>query len=143
MKYLLILIIFASVGCGSRKVEKEKIVSEATEFKQFASLDTTEIKTNIVWNADSYSIEPIDNSIPMLVDGKSYSNVRIKKEKASAVANVVENKRVYEKASIEAKQKVSSELKVSDKKEISIFTKISIIVVVIGTIVLGGKFALK
>ena len=133
----------ASVGCGSRKVEKEGIVSESKEFKQFASLDATEIKTNIVWNADSYSIEPIDNSIPMLVDGKSYSNVRIKKEKASAVTNVVENKRVSEKASIEVKEKVSSELKVSDKKEISIFTKISIIVVVIAIIVLGGKFALK
>lgn len=143
MKYLLILIIFASVGCGSRKVEKEKVISEATEFKQFASLDTTEIKTNIVWNADSYSIEPIDNSIPMTIDGKSYSNVRIKKEKASAVTNVVEKKRVSEKASIKVEQKVSSDVKKSDKKEISTFTKISIIIIAIGIIVLGGKLALK
>jgi outer membrane protein assembly factor BamA len=143
MKYLLIFMLIASVGCGSRKVEKEKVVSEVTEFKQFASLDTTEIKTNTVWNADSYSIEPIDNSIPMLVDGKSYSNVRIKREKASAVTNVVEKKRVSEKASIEVKEKVSSELKVSDKKGLDIFTKISIIVIAIGIIVLGGKFALK
>jgi hypothetical protein len=143
MKYLLILIIFASVGCGSRKVEKEKVISEATEFKQFASLDTTEIKTNIVWNADSYSIEPIDNSMPMTIDGKSYSNVRIKKEKASAVTNVVEKKRVSEKASVELKEKVSSELKVSDKKGLDILTKISIIIIAIGIIVLGGKLALK
>lgn len=135
--------LIASVGCGSRKVQKEKVFSEVTEFKQFASLDTTEIKTNTVWNADSYSIEPIDNSIPMLIDGKSYSNVRIKKEKASSVTNVVEKKRVSEKASVETKQKVSSELKVSDKKGLDIFTKISIIVIAIGIIVLGGKFALK
>jgi len=135
--------LIASVGCGSRKVEKEKIISEVTEFKQFASLDTTEIKTNTIWNADSYSIEPIDNSIPMVVDGKSYSNVRIKKEKASSVSNVVEKKRVSEKASIEVKEKVSSELKVSDKKGLDVFTKISIIVIAISIIVLGGKFALK
>lgn len=137
------LMLIASVGCGSRKVEKEKIISEVTEFKQFASLDTTEIKTNTIWNADSYSIEPIDNSIPMVVDGKSYSNVRIKKEKASSVSNVVEKKRVSEKASIEVKEKVSSELKVSDKKGLDVFTKISIIVIAISIIVLGGKFALK
>jgi len=143
MKYLLIFMLVASVGCGSRKVEKESIVSESKEFKQFASLDTTEIKTNIVWNADSYSIEPIDNSMPMLVDGKSYSNVRIKKEKASAVTNVVENKRVSEKASIEVNSKVSSDTKISDKKEISTFTKVSIIIVVISLIILGGKLALK
>jgi len=143
MKYLLMLMLIASVGCGSRKVEKEKIISEVTEFKQFASLDTTEIKTNTIWNADSYSIEPIDNSIPMVVDGKSYSNVRIKKEKASSVSNVVEKKRVSEKASIEVKEKVSSELKVSDKKGLDVFTKISIIVIAISIIVLGGKFALK
>jgi hypothetical protein len=143
MKYLLIFMLIASVGCGSRKVQKERIISEVTEFKQFASLDTTEIKTNTVWNADSYSIEPIDNSIPMVVDGKSYSNVRIKKEKVSSVTNVVEKKRMSEKASIEVKEKVSSELKVSDKKGLDIFTKISIIVIAIGIIVLGGKFALK
>lgn len=137
------LMLIASVGCGSRKVEKEKIISEVTEFKQFASLDTTEIKTNTIWNADSYSIEPIDNSIPMVVDGKSYSNVRIKKEKSSSVTNIVEKKRVSEKASIEVKEKVSSELKVSDKKGLDVFTKISIIVIAISIIVLGGKFALK
>jgi len=143
MKYLLMLMLIASVGCGSRKVEKEKIISEVTEFKQFASLDTTEIKTNTIWNADSYSIEPIDNSIPMVIDGRSYSNVRIKKEKSSSVTNIVEKKRVSEKASIEVKEKVSSELKVSDKKGLDVFTKISIIVIAISIIVLGGKFALK
>ena len=143
MKYLLIFIIFASVGCSSRKVEKEKVVSEITEFKQFASLDTTEIKTNIVWNSDSYSIEPINILIPMIIDGKSYSNARIKKEKAYSVTNVVEKKRVSKNASIEVKEKVSSELKVSDKKVIDIFTKISIIIIAISIIVLAGKLALR
>jgi hypothetical protein len=143
MKYLLIFIIFASVGCSSRKVEKEKVVSEITEFKQFASVDTTEIKTNIVWNSDSYSIEPINILIPMIIDGKSYSNARIKKEKAYSVTNVVEKKRVSKNASIEVKEKVSSELKVSDKKVIDIFTKISIIIIAISIIVLAGKLALR
>jgi len=144
MKYLAILLIaIASVGCGSRKVEKENFVSEAVEFKQFASLDTTEIKINTFFNFDSYSIEPIDNSIPMVVDGKSYSNVRIRKEKASSVTNVVEKKRVSEKASINVVQKTSSDIKVSDKKGLNIFTKISIIIIAVSVIALGVKLSLK
>ena len=131
--------LIASVGCGSRKVEKQNVVSESVEFKQFASVDTTEIKTNTAWNSDYYSIEPIDNSIPMVIGGKSYSNVRIKKEKASAVTNVIEKKGMSEKASYKVNSKVVAEIKVADKKGLSLFNKISIVIVAIGSIFIAVK----
>ena len=131
--------LIASVGCGSRKVEKQNVVSESVEFKQFASVDTTEIKTNTAWNSDYYSIEPIDNSIPMVIGGKSYSNVRIKKEKASAVTNVIEKKGMSEKASYKVNSKVVAEIKVADKKGLSLFNKISIFIIAIGSIFIAVK----
>lgn len=135
--------LIASAGCGSRKVEVKKVVSDISEVKQFASVDSTKISNNAVFNSDSYIIEPIDNSIPMVIDNRNYSNVRIKKERVSSVSESVEKKGVSKKGSIQAKKEESSEIKISDRKGIDIFSKIAIIIIAITIIVYAGKIAFK
>jgi len=85
-------------SCGSRKVQKSK-----TEDKtQISIVDTSKTITtdNTIINVveiDSTSemiIEPIDTTKEMVVNGKKYTNSRIKWKKTNKVKKLVENKNV-------------------------------------------------
>lgn len=97
-KTILLFSVLLLFSCGSRKVQKSK-----TEDKtQIAILDTSTTKTidNTVISIieiDSTSemiIEPIDTTKEMVVNGKKYTNSRIKWKKTNKVKKLVENKNV-------------------------------------------------
>jgi hypothetical protein len=95
------ILLFSAIllfSCGSRKVQRSK-----TEDKtQIAISDTSKTITtdNTIINVveiDSTSeliIEPIDTTKEMVVNGKKYTNTRIKWKKTAKVKKLVEKKNV-------------------------------------------------
>jgi len=65
MKYLLILLLI--VGCGTRKVESEKLESIEVN-NTYSSGSKIVLGTNLTFT-------PFDNAKPFKVDGKEYDNV--------------------------------------------------------------------
>jgi hypothetical protein len=88
-KILFILVSILFISCGSRKVSKTNleqkkdsvsVVSEKTEIK---TNENTEINNNskIDKTSDEIIIEPIDNTKEIVVNGKTYKNVKIRNKK--------------------------------------------------------------
>lgn len=92
MKYLLILLLL--VSCGSRKVVTEK------------TQETKKIETKIVYNTrtidtsdiDELEIIPIDTLKPVIINGKSYFNAKIKHVKKKNYISVIADKITTTKA---------------------------------------------
>jgi hypothetical protein len=121
------ILLFSAIllfSCGSRKVQKSK-----TEDKtQISILDTSKTITtdNTIINVveiDSTSemiIEPIDTTKEMVVNGKKYTNSRIKWKKTNKVKKLVENKNVVKTerkaVKIDIKQEKKAQIKIIDKQ---------------------------
>ena len=79
-KIVAIIIAFTLTSCSSRKVQKSEIKVNETEQTQTAKVDTsktvtkTETNTKVLDSSttDEITIEPVDNTKEMVVDGKSY-----------------------------------------------------------------------
>lgn len=112
MRYIIIFFLLCS--CSVRKVETSKDIIKETDKIEVVDKtisidkDTTSIKT--IEDYDIYTIEPVDSTKDMLVDGKTYKNVRLKKEKKKLVSNI-QNKKIVE-------IKANTELKVNNNKEV-------------------------
>jgi uncharacterized protein YcfL len=114
---LLFLITFLIVGCGSRKVNK----SVTKEETQISVLDTSKTETKTDTNTkvidctltDEIEIIPIDNTKEIIVNNKSYKNVRIKykKTKNNVTTNKVEKVAKKQQNAIKTKSKASIEVK--------------------------------
>jgi hypothetical protein len=120
MKHTLItLSTLLLIGCGSRKVTTQKEVSK----EQTEQTATTETKTDTnetvkvvdTSTVDEIEFIPIDNSKPIVVNGKSYLNVKIKHVKRKNNVTTQTVKKVAETSRNEVKTKVRSEVKVKDK----------------------------
>lgn len=83
---LITMMLLLLTSCGSRKVNKTEIKeTEKTEVKE-----VTQTKTDVTDNtkiidtstSDEIEIVPIDNSKPIVVNGKSFFNVKIKRKKS-------------------------------------------------------------
>ena len=114
---LLFLITFLIVGCGSRKVNK----SVTKEETQIEILDTSKTETKTDTNTkvidctltDEIEIIPIDNTKEIVVNGKTYKNVRLKskKTKNNVTTNKVEKVAKKQQNAIKTKSKASIEVK--------------------------------
>ena len=120
MKHTLItLSTLLLIGCGSRKVTTQKEVSK----EQTEQTATTETKTDTnetvkvvdTSTVDEIEFIPIDNSKPIVVNGKSYLNVKIKHVKRKNNVTTQTVKKVAETSRNEVKTKVKREVKVKDK----------------------------
>jgi len=93
-KIIFILFLTASVigglvSCGTRKVEAVKTKETTKSETEVLVVDKTEINTNIETNTKTIDctytneivIEPIDNSKPLVINGKTYINARISNKK--------------------------------------------------------------
>ena len=92
MRYLLILLLLTS--CGTRKVNKSK---EETKQDKVETVQTNvQVKENasvkVIDSTDEICIEPIDSIKPMVIDGKSYLNVKIKHKKRKVNTSIVLDK---------------------------------------------------
>ncbi|MFY8170566.1 MAG: hypothetical protein ACOVK2_05570 [Candidatus Fonsibacter sp.] len=93
MRYLLILL-FLLTSCGTRKVNKS--TEETKQDKVETVQNNIQVKENaavkVIDSTDEISIEPIDSIKPMVIDGKSYLNVKIKHKKRKVNTSIVLDK---------------------------------------------------
>jgi preprotein translocase subunit SecF len=92
-----ILILCALQGCGTRKVNKSNTEIKETTKTELAIVDSSKINTKIDSNikitvdtdTDEITINPVDNSKEMVVNGKKYFNSSLthKKVKENKVIN--------------------------------------------------------
>jgi len=126
--YLLFAIILLCVvfGCaGARKVDKSETKETVKETEQTTEVTKTDVSNNtkIVDTSisDEFEIIPIDNSKPIIVNGKSFLNVKIKQSKVKrsvSTDNSLKVSKNEQKASNKAFNKTKSvEQKQSDKKQ--------------------------
>jgi hypothetical protein len=82
----LIVLILALSACGSRKVEIKKLdtKTETTITDQTKTEIKTDTNTKVIdcTEVEQIEYEPINNDLPITINGKEYKNVRIKAKKA-------------------------------------------------------------
>jgi len=125
--YILVSIIF--ISCGSRKVnktnleEKKDSVSVVDVKTEIKTNENTEINNNskIDKTEDEFIIEPIDNTKEIVVNGKTYKNVKIRHKKTKDNSLHTNQKKVSKNAlkqQIKHSKQVVSTSKVLKEKKI-------------------------
>jgi hypothetical protein len=125
--YILVSIIFLS--CGSRKVnkttieEKKDSVSVVDVKTEIKTNENTEINNNskIDKTEEEFIIEPIDNTKEIVVNGKTYKNVKIRHKKTKDNSLHINQKKVSKNAlkqQIKHNKQVVSTSKVFVEKKI-------------------------
>ena len=129
--YILVSIVF--ISCGARKVtqtkkeEKKDSIAVISVKTNIETKENTEIKNNskIDKNEEEFIIEPIDNTKDIVVNGKTYKNVKIRHKKTKDNSLHTNQKKVSKNAlkqqtkhsvQVVSTSKVSKEKKI-DKKE--------------------------
>ena len=128
---LLIAIITALIAaivltsCGSRKVNK----SETKEQEQKMKKITLETETRVTDNtkivdtstSDEIEISPVSDSIPMVVNGITYKNAKIRRKKSKNNISIAKDVKVQHKAKKEGvvmvKRNKIIEVKQTERKE--------------------------
>jgi lipopolysaccharide export LptBFGC system permease protein LptF len=112
-------------SCGSRKVSK----SETKEQEQKTEKITLETETRVTNNikiidsstTDEIEISPISDTLPMVVNGITYKNVKIKRSKKKNNISVVKDVKIQHKAKKEGvvmvKRNKVIEVKQTERKE--------------------------
>ena len=115
---ILIALILALLGaifltsCGSRKVQKSE--TKETEKTEIKTEEKTETKltdnTKIIDTSTSDEIEicPVSDTIPMIVNGITYKNVKIRRKKSKNNISVVKDVKVQHNAQKEGVVMVKS-----------------------------------
>jgi len=125
--YILVSLLF--ISCGSRKVnkttleEKKDSVSVVDVKTKIKTNENTEINNNskIDKTEDEFIIEPIDNTKEIVVNGKTYKNVKIRHKKTKDNSLHTNQKKVSKNAlkqQIKHNKQVVSTSKVSKEKKI-------------------------
>jgi len=111
-------------SCGSRKVQKSKTEDKTQisihDTSKTITTDNTIINVVEIDSTSELIIEPIDTTKEMVVNGKKYTNSRIKWKKTAKVKKLVENKNVVKTerkaVKIDIKQEKKAEIKIIDKQ---------------------------
>ena len=128
---ILIALILALLGaifltsCGSRKVQK----SETKEQEQKTEKITLETETKLTDNTkivdssttDEIEISPISDTLPMVVNGITYKNAKIRHKKTKNNISIVKDEKVQHKAQksgvVMVKRNKVIEVKQTERKE--------------------------
>jgi len=82
-------IIISILGCGSRKVESNKIDKEirieTKEIKKDSSLTSTKNNIFKTENLETVIYEPINNEKPFIINGIIYTNTRLINQKSKSI----------------------------------------------------------
>jgi len=114
LKYSLIFLFLILTSCGARKVAVDKIDTvtkvDSTSIIKKEEVVVTQNNVSINTDTDEMEICPISDTIPMIVNGVTYKNAKIKYKKTKT--------EVIDTAKKEEIRKESQEVKlVKDKKE--------------------------
>jgi preprotein translocase subunit SecF len=144
--YILVSIIF--ISCGSRKVnkttieEKKDSVSVIDVKTEIKTNENTEIKNNskIDKTEEEFIIEPIDNTKEIVVNGKTYKNVKIRHKKTKDNSLHTNQKKVSKNAlkqqikhskQVVSTSKVFKEKKIEKKESLVIYIYYLIIFIIL------------
>jgi len=114
---LIFLLSILIVGCGTRKTQQTKTDVTTKEVTTDNSVIETKTDTNTkvidCTLTDEIEIIPIDNTKEIVVNGKTYKNVRLKskKTKNNVTTNKVEKVAKKQQNAIKIKSKASIEVK--------------------------------
>lgn len=116
----LILSIFAT-SCGAKKVNVDKvdvkIKTDSTVVSTNQTISTQNNDIKVTEDADELEVCPVSDTIPMVVNGITYKNAKLRYKKTKKVLVDKTEIKVSEKASIKANVKKTSSAK-AFKKEV-------------------------
>jgi preprotein translocase subunit SecF len=144
--YILVSIVFLS--CGSRKVnkttieEKKDSVSVVDVKTEIKTNENTEINNNskIDKTEDEFIIEPIDNTQEIVVNGKTYKNVKIRHKKTKDNSLHTNQKKVSKNAlkqqikhskQVVSTSKVLKEKKIDKKESLVIYFYLLLLIILL------------
>jgi preprotein translocase subunit SecF len=144
--YILVSLLF--ISCGSRKInktnleEKKDSVSVISVKTNIETNENTEINNNskIDKTEDEIIIEPIDNTQEIVVNGKTYKNVKIRHKKTKDNSLHINQKKVSKKAlkqqikhnkQFVSTSKVFKEKKIEKKESLVIYIYYLIIFIIL------------
>jgi hypothetical protein len=149
---ILILVILLS-SCGARKVNKSENKQDTKTETTIAVVDTSKTTTDtkenikIIDNSTSDEVEltPIDNNKPMVIDGKTYLNTKIKRQKKKANKSIIKDKTIAQTAqkavNIKSSNKIEetkqSTIKKIDKEAVSFWNYLWFLFIILALIAVG------
>ena len=124
--YLLSLVLFSvlNISC-SRKVHLNKsnikLKKDSTVVLKTDSISIIKSNINLIENSEEIEIKPIIDSLPMIIDGKTYFNAILRHKKTNIVLSNTEDKTVVKNTSksIQLKKQENISKKEKNVKSIS------------------------
>jgi hypothetical protein len=119
MKKILILIILLLSSCAARKVNVDKVDSvvkvDSISVTKQEVVTTQDNHVSIVTNTDEVEVCPVSDSLPMVVNGITYKNAKLRYKKTKKVLVDTTKIKVAEKTSIKVKVKKDAKVKTFKK----------------------------
>jgi ATP-dependent Zn protease len=119
MKKILILIILLLSSCAARKVNVDKVDSviktDSTSIIKQEVISTQDNHVSIVTNTDEVEVCPVSDSLPMVVNGITYKNAKIRYKKTKKVLVDTTKIKVAENTSIKVEVKKDAKVKAFKK----------------------------
>ena len=116
---LIILSALLLIGCGTRKTNQTKTDVTTKEVTTDNSVIETKTDSNTkvidCTSTDEIEITPIDNTKEIVVNGKTYKNVRLKSKKTKNNVITTERKKVAETIKKDVKTKSKAKVQVKQK----------------------------
>lgn len=144
--YILVSLLF--ISCGARKVtqtkteEKKDSISVVDVKTEIKTNENTEINNNskIDKTEDEIIIEPIDNTKEIVINGKTYKNVKIRHKKTKDNSLHTNQKKVSKNAlkqqikhskQVVSTSKVSKEKKIDKKESLVIYFYLLLLIILL------------
>jgi len=119
MKRILILIVLILSSCAARKVNVNKVDSvvkvDSTAVIKQDVVTTQDNHVSITTNTDELEICPVSDTIPMVVNGITYKNAKLRYKKTKNVLVDTTKIKVAEKTSIKVEVKKNTNVKAFKK----------------------------
>lgn len=119
MKKILILIILLLSSCAARKVNVDKVDSaikvDSTSVTKQEVVTTQNNHVSITTNTDEIEVCPVSDTIPMVVNGITYKNAKLRYKKTKKVLVDTTKIKVAKKTSIKVEVKKDAKVKTFKK----------------------------
>lgn len=119
MKKIILLIVLLLSSCAARKVNVDKVDTvvkvDSTSITKQEVVTTQDNHVSIVTNTDEVEVCPVSDSLPMVVNGITYKNAKLRYKKTKKVLVDTTKIKVAEKSSIEVKVKKDTNVKTFKK----------------------------
>jgi hypothetical protein len=119
MKKIVLLIVFILSSCAARKVNVDKVDSvvkvDSISVTKQEVIATQDNHVSITTNTDEVEVCPVSDTIPMVVNGITYKNAKLRYKKTKNVLVDTTKIKVAEKTSIEVKIKKDTNVKTFKK----------------------------